>query len=177
MAAAALLRSVARRIVRVPPPHPRPLVARGLHGSGPGGSLPPPTRNEIQDPRGNRLAAGIAAAGLPPFASKMARAPPPLRRLLHDSTSPKQSSRPPAAKFAYFSLFAAMGFLYFSVMPRTRELYEKWVALLIEREALIKAVEECQRTHMKSHPVLADSSQDQSMQAPGQGKESDGQLP
>jgi hypothetical protein len=89
-AAAALLRSVARKLARAPP-HPRPLLARGLRESarsGPGSSLPSLTSDQIQQ---RRFITGMAgtAAWIPSPATKVAvarapRAPQPHHRLLHE---------------------------------------------------------------------------------------------
>lgn len=76
MAAAALLRTVARKMARAPPS--RPLLARGGASLGHGGSLPPLTSNEIRS-----------------LAAKTAHAPRrPHLRLLHTSPNPAFSSSP-----------------------------------------------------------------------------------
>ncbi|CAL4989903.1 unnamed protein product [Urochloa decumbens] len=152
MAAAALLRSVAKKIARAPL---RPLLARGFHGgarSGPGCSLPPPTSNE-----GGRFVVAAAAApaglrsaaGLPSLATKMAPAPPPHHRLLHERglysrSSPNAggssgSTPPPAIKdlqirlslaraavgVAGITLSGTLVYMYFWLLPELEDHYRR----------------------------------------------------
>ncbi|CAL5059567.1 unnamed protein product [Urochloa decumbens] len=77
------------------------------------------------------------------------------------------ASRPAAIYTACFLLYGGAAFMYFWVKPRVEELRNEVSALRRERSTLIKALEECHRTHSKAQDMLADSSQAQSIQALG----------
>lgn len=71
------------------------------------------------------------------------------------------------ARVASFVLFGASAVIYFWMLPRLKALGDELNALRIENSMLIKAKEECQRTHIKAQDVLADSSQAHNTQSLG----------
>jgi len=74
---------------------------------------------------------------------------------------------PTATKFLCLSVIGTSAFFYGWVKPRLEALGEELVALRTERSILIKAVEECQRTHIKDRDDSIDPSQAQSTKALG----------
>ena len=74
---------------------------------------------------------------------------------------------PTATKFLCWAVFGYSAFFYGWVKPRLEALSDELVALRRERSILIKAVEECQRTHIKARDDSIDPSQAQITQALG----------
>jgi len=66
---------------------------------------------------------------------------------------------PTATKVLCLAVLGTSAFFYGWVKPRLEALSNEMVALRRERSILIKAVEECQRTHIKAQDDSNDPSQ------------------
>lgn len=69
-------------------------------------------------------------------------------QLLRSAKSSSSAPMPTATKFLCVAVLGTSAFFYGWVKPRLEVLRDELLALRIERSILIKAVEECQRTHI-----------------------------